>query len=257
MEPPLPPAAANAPPPAPAPAPAAALSSSAPLPSPPHAALLMLGTLYGGMACIAGVLGAKQVALGPLAVEAGIFPFLLLVAISSTVATLFGRGAADLLVRLGFIPLLGAIALTLIVLRLPADPGMDPGARTAFPIILGQSWRLMAAGIIAYGVSMSLNVLLFSRLRTGRSDRLLVRGAVASMISQIIDTVLFITIAFYGVRPIGQLLLGQALAKAVLSVLLVPVLIAVLLRVARMRLWHGANDLAGGAKGIASGAGRT
>ncbi len=33
--------------------------------------------LYGGMVCIAGVLGAKQVSLGPLAVEAGIFPFLL------------------------------------------------------------------------------------------------------------------------------------------------------------------------------------
>ncbi|MES2700266.1 MAG: VUT family protein, partial [Pseudomonadota bacterium] len=39
--------------------------------------LLMLALLYGGMTCIAGVLGSKQVALGPLAVEAGIFPFLL------------------------------------------------------------------------------------------------------------------------------------------------------------------------------------
>ena len=46
----------------------------------------MLALLYGGMTCIAGVLGSKQVALGPLAVEAGIFPFLLLVSISSTVA---------------------------------------------------------------------------------------------------------------------------------------------------------------------------
>jgi hypothetical protein len=31
------------------------------------------------MVCIAGVLGNKQVALGPLAVESGIFAFLLLV----------------------------------------------------------------------------------------------------------------------------------------------------------------------------------
>jgi len=30
--------------------------------------------IYGGMVCIAGVLGNKQVSLGPLAVEAGIFP---------------------------------------------------------------------------------------------------------------------------------------------------------------------------------------
>ena len=45
--------------------------------------LFAFAILYGGMTCIAGVLGSKQVALGPLAVEAGIFPFLLLVALSS------------------------------------------------------------------------------------------------------------------------------------------------------------------------------
>ena len=43
------------------------------------------------MVCIAGVLGNKQVALGPLAVEAGIFAFLLLVITSSAVAELHGR----------------------------------------------------------------------------------------------------------------------------------------------------------------------
>ena len=35
--------------------------------------LFVFSILYGGMVCIAGVLGVKQVALGPLAVEAGIF----------------------------------------------------------------------------------------------------------------------------------------------------------------------------------------
>ena len=50
--------------------------------------LFAFALLYGGMTCIAGVLGSKQVALGPLAVEAGIFPFLLLVALSSAVAEL-------------------------------------------------------------------------------------------------------------------------------------------------------------------------
>jgi hypothetical protein len=52
--------------------------------------LLALSVFYGGMVCIAGVLGNKQVALGPLAVEAGIFAFLLLVVTSSSVAELYG-----------------------------------------------------------------------------------------------------------------------------------------------------------------------
>ena len=193
--------------------------------------LLLFATLYGGMTCIAGVLGAKQVALGPLAVEAGIFPFLLLVSISSSVAALYGRSAANLLVRLGLIPLLTAIVLTWIVIGLPTDAGMYEPAKEAFPIILGQSWRLMVAGILAYGISMTLNVWLFSRIGAGGVKFAELRGAIASVISQVVDTIIFITVAFYGVRPIGELLLGQALAKVVLSVVPVPVVIRLLIAI--------------------------
>lgn len=195
--------------------------------------LFLFALLYGGMTCIAGVLGAKQVGLGPLAVEAGIFPFLMLVAISAAVAELYGRPVADRLVRFGFVPLATAILLTWLVIELPTDPGMYPPAQEAFPIILGQSWRLMLAGIAAYGVSMTLNVLIFSRLAAFGGRLLAVRGAIASMLSQVVDTLIFITIAFLGVRPIGNLILGQALAKVVLSLVLVPPLIALLVKLAR------------------------
>jgi uncharacterized integral membrane protein (TIGR00697 family) len=199
--------------------------------------LFIFTVLYGGMVCIAGVLGAKQVALGPLAVEAGIFPFLLLVVLSSTVAELYGRDVATKLVRFGFIPLITAIALIWLVIQLPTDPGMYEPAKEAFPIILGQSWRLMAAGIIAYGVSQFLNVYIFSKLR-GSGERssglwLAARAAIASAISQIVDTLIFITVSFYGVRPIWDLIIGQAAAKVVLSIVLVPVLITALVALGR------------------------
>jgi queuosine precursor transporter len=210
---------------------------TAPIPTPAAPliprALLMLALLYGGMTCIAGVLGSKQVALGPLAVEAGIFPFLLLVSISSTVAQLYGRDMANSVVRFGFIPLSMAILLTWAVLQLPTDEGMFEPAKEAFPIILGQSWRLMIAGIIAYGVSMWLNVQLFSKLASVVGHMAQVRGAIASILSQVVDTLIFITIAFYGVRPIGELMAGQALAKVVLSVVFVPVVITLLLAIAQ------------------------
>jgi len=195
--------------------------------------LFVFALLYGGMICIAGVLGSKQVALGPLAVEAGIFPFLMLVAISSSVAELYGRQMADRLVRFGLVPLSTAIVLTWIVLQLPTDEGMYEPAKEAFPIVLGQSWRLMIAGIIAYAVSMTLNVMIFSKLGGTKGRLLAVRGAVASMLSQTVDTLIFIIIAFIGVRPIGALIVGQALSKVVLSIILVPPLITLLVRLAR------------------------
>lgn len=203
----------------------ARMSETTPAPAVPTP-LFIMALLYGGMTCIAGVLGSKQVALGPLAVEAGIFPFLLLVALSSSVAKIYGRPAANRLVRFGFIPLITAIVLTFAVIQLPTDEDMYEPAKEAFPIILGQSWRLMAAGVIAYGVSMTLNVYIFTRLARLWSRMTLVSGAIASILSQVVDTLIFITVAFYGVRPIGDLILGQALAKIVLSVVLVPPLIA-------------------------------
>jgi uncharacterized integral membrane protein (TIGR00697 family) len=197
--------------------------------------LFVYALLYGGMTCIAGVLGSKQVGLGPLAVEAGIFAFLLLVALSSAVAQLYGRPTANRLVRFGFVPLVTAIVLSWLVIQLPTDEGMYEPAKEAFPIIVGQSWRLMIAGILAYGVSMTLNVHIFSRLTVLSGRWMLIAGAVASILSQIVDTLIFITVAFVGVRPIGELILGQALAKVVLSVLLVPLLIALFVRLAKSR----------------------
>jgi queuosine precursor transporter len=188
--------------------------------------LFALSTFYGGMVCIAGVLGNKQVALGPLAVEAGIFAFLLLVVTSSSVAELHGRPVANRLVLIGFVPLITSVALSALVFELPASPKMLPANRDAIELILGQTWRIWLGGITAYGISTFLNVTIFSRLKAREGSSLLwLRAGVASVSSQVVDTLIFITIAFYGVFPIGELLLGQMLAKVVLSAVLVPPLV--------------------------------
>jgi len=196
--------------------------------------LFAFSIFYGGMVCIAGVLGNKQVALGPLAVEAGIFAFLLLVVTSSAVAELHGPRIATQLVRIGFVPLIASILLSIVVLAVPSSPQMDPARRDAFALMMGGTPRIWLGGIIAYGISQTLNVTIFSWLK-GREGATLLwfRAALASILSQIVDTLLFVTIAFLGVFPIGELLLGQMLAKVVLSAILVPPLIYVFVTLGR------------------------
>lgn len=187
--------------------------------------LFVFSIFYGGMVCIAGVLGNKQVAIGPLAVEAGIFAFLLLVVVSSAVAELHGPTTANRLVRIGFVPLIASMLLSWLVWMLPPSPDMLPANRDAIALILGSTWRIWLAGLIAYGISQTLNVTIFTALK-GEGGRLLwLRAGLASVLSQVVDTLLFISIAFYGVFPIGQLLVGQMIAKVALSALIVPPLI--------------------------------
>lgn len=200
--------------------------------------LFAFSVFYGGMVCIAGVLGNKQVApwpidqIGdliwgrPLAVEAGIFAFLLLVVTSSAVAELHGQKTATLLVRIGFVPLIASIFLSIVVLAVPASPQMDPARRDAFALMMSGTPRIWFGGIVAYGISQTLNVTIFSWLKGREGASLLwFRAGLASVLSQIVDTLLFVTIAFFGVFPIGELLLGQMLAKVTLSAVLVPPLI--------------------------------
>ena len=196
--------------------------------------LFAFAIFYGGMVCIAGVLGNKQVALGPLAVEAGIFAFLLLVITSSAIAELHGRETANRLVLIGFVPLVASMLLTVLVLAVPAARDMDASRLSAFETVMGSTPRIWLGGILAYGISTLLNVTIFSRLKAREGSQLLwLRSAVASVLSQIVDTLIFIAVAFYGVFPIGELLLGQMLAKVTLSIVLVPPLIYLFVAIGR------------------------
>ena len=86
-------------------------------------------------------------ALWGLAVEAGIFAFLILVVVMSARSpSCTARRRPNRLVRFGFVPLIVAMLLIQFVLQLPTDPGMYEPAKEAFPIILGQGWRMMARG---------------------------------------------------------------------------------------------------------------
>lgn len=189
--------------------------------------------IYGGMTVLAGVVAFKQVQLVPsnLAVEAGIFPFLMLVVISSTIAQLYGKAMAQRLVWFGFIPLALSAALIFLVLSLPPSPEMTEFRGedlAAFERVLGQTPRILMAGPAAYITSLLLNIWIFSKLAgsgEGSTMGLMVRGAIASALSQAVDSVIFITLAFYGQFDITDLLIGQVLAKVTLSFVLVPFLI--------------------------------
>jgi len=203
--------------------------------------LFVFALLYGGLVVLAGVLGTKLASLGhwplfgDLAVESGIFAFLLLVILSSATAELHGQAVANRLVRFGFIPLVvSMLLLTLVIRVVPPAPFWHD--QEAFARLLGQGARMQFAGLVSYGVSQTLNVAIFSRLKGSGEGRLvLLRGWVASLLSQIVDTILFITISFYGVAgmQLGQLMEGQIVSKLLLSTIMVPPLIVAFIRLGR------------------------
>jgi queuosine precursor transporter len=200
-------------------------------------ALFAFSLLYGGLVVLAGVLGTKIAALGhwplvgDLAVESGIFAFLLLVVMASAVAELYGQDVANRLVRFGFVPLIVSMLLLTFVINV-VPPAPFWGDQEAYARLLGQGARMQFAGLISYGTSQTLNVYVFSRLAGGRGRLLILRAWIASLLSQMVDTLIFITISFAGVKdaagvplPIGEIMAGQIASKLLLSTIMVPPLI--------------------------------
>lgn len=201
--------------------------------------LFVFSLLYGGLVVLAGVLGTKLASLGtwpvlgPLAVESGIFAFLLLVVISSAIAELQGEKTANRLVRYGFIPLIVSMVLLTFVIRV-VPPAVFWNDQEAFARLLGQGARMQFAGLVSYGVSQTLNVYIFSRLAKRSGKLLLVRAWIASLLSQIVDTILFISISFFGQDlPIMSIMQGQIISKIVLSTIMVPPFIWLFVKLGR------------------------
>ena len=117
------------------------------------------------------------------------------------------------------------------VLALPASSEMiafRPDDLAAFERVHRSTWRVWMAGPASYITSLLLNIWIFDRLRGSGAETtlgLMVRGAIASALSQAVDSVIFITLAFYGEFDITDLMIGQVLAKVFLSLVLVPFLI--------------------------------
>jgi uncharacterized integral membrane protein (TIGR00697 family) len=163
---------------------------------------------------------------------------------SSAVSELYGQATANRLVRFGFIPLIASMVLLTIVIRL-VPPAPFWSDQDAFARLLGQGARMQFAGLCSYGISQTLNVYLFSRLAGGSAPHrggtlLIVRAWIASLISQVVDTVIFITISFYGVvdatgapLPIGTIMEGQIISKVILSTIMVPPFIWLFVRLGR------------------------
>ncbi|MGL6043089.1 MAG: queuosine precursor transporter [Sandaracinobacteroides sp.] len=195
----------------------------------PPASLQQFAVLYGGLLVVAGVLGFKLIKLGPLfgigplAVPGGVFGFLLAIVITNATAELHGRQVAQRMVFMGFVPLLVSIALMQMVLALPPAQGWT--GQAVAEQVFGSSMRLILAGILAYGISQTLDVTIFTWMRGQPGGHLLwLRATVAALVAQTVDTLIFVTIAFLGVFPLLPVIGGQLAAKALIWGLAIPLL---------------------------------
>jgi uncharacterized integral membrane protein (TIGR00697 family) len=161
------------------------------------------------------------VVVGGLFVPAGVFAYCATFWATDVISEIWGKARANSVVLAGFLTLVAALVLTQISIWWPPAPFW--GHQEAYRAILGSTSRIMVASLTAYLVSQYHDVWSFHFWRSVTDGRhLWLRNCASTIVSQLIDTVVFITLAFAGVLPILPLILGQWVVKIAVALLDTP-----------------------------------
>jgi len=186
--------------------------------------LVVLATLFTTCLLVANVLAVKLISIGGWIVPAGVIAYPLTFLLTDVITELYGRRTASKVVWVGFGANLLMVILVFSGKLLPSAPFWE--GQPAYESILGMVPRIVLASMVAYLISQHHDVFAFHFWRKKTKSRFLwLRNNASTMVSQALDTGIFITIAFWGTVSTGiltNMLLTQYLIKLGIAALDTP-----------------------------------
>lgn len=184
--------------------------------------LMLLNCLFVVSLIIANVVASKIVSFGELVVPAAIVAYPITFLMTDVIGEIWGKEEANRTVKIGFVCQLFSLLLIGLAILLPVAPFANN--QVEFKSILGQSFRCVTASLVAYLCSQSWDVFVFHKLKNINGEKhKWIRNNLSTMTSQIIDTAIFITIAFIGSVPnIFTMIISQYVIKVVYALLDTP-----------------------------------
>jgi queuosine precursor transporter len=108
-----------------------------------------------------------------------------------------------------------------LVLTLPPAPFYT--GQAALESVLGQVPRIVVASWVAFLASENVDAFIYAWFKDRTGGRhLWARNALSSIPAMAVDSVLFITLAFYGTMPVIPLILGMLVTKWLVAVIDIP-----------------------------------
>jgi hypothetical protein len=160
---------------------------------------LLLGFFVTSLA-LANLLGNKITTLFGIRVSVAIFVFPILFLITDIIEDVHGKWKAKSFVYTGLI--CQVFIFIILFLSILAPPNQTWGNQAAYESVFSVSLRIIVASIIAFFFSQLHDVWAFNLWKQKTKGRYLwLRNNASTMISQFIDTVIFMFIAFYQVTP--------------------------------------------------------
>ncbi len=202
------------------------------------AVLIALSAIFAVSLVSANFLSSKLFSFKILGIEfagpAGVVAYSATFAVTDIASEVFGKGVASYMVKAGFLAQLAALSFTWIAVQTPAAP-FSPVSSDVYESVMWAGSNIIMASLAAYVVSQIHDIWAFhfwKRLTGGKW--LWLRNNASTAVSQLIDTVLFISLAFYvlplarGMEPVPlnvlvTIIYSQYLIKASIALLDTPI----------------------------------
>ncbi len=186
---------------------------------------IALAELMGGK-----VFSIAQVGNFRLGASVAIFVIPVIFSINDIIAEVYGKERARSIVRTGIFMVFLIFLFSALAIMLPPSK-RSPVPEEAYDAVFGKSLRIAGASLISFAIAELLDVLVFIRVKKafGKS-KLWLRNNLSNFISQFVDTVIFMFLAFYAFnRPFDDnfgfllgIIIPYWLLKCALSVLETP-----------------------------------
>ncbi len=161
---------------------------------------MFLFALYITSMVLVNTIGSKIITLFGVRVSVGIFFMPVLYLVTDIVGEVKGHKNATIFVRMSIFMLVLLFVMTGISVQIPAHPSWD--LQEQYRQIFGMSMRMSFASLVSFAISQNIDIqifMLFKKISGGKN--LWLRNNVSTMVSQFVDTVIFMFIAFYHLTP--------------------------------------------------------
>ena len=178
---------------------------------------------------LSNLIAGKMMALGSVTLPAAVILFPITYILGDVFTEIYGYKNMRTVIWMGFACSAFAVIIYMITIALPHPDFW--GNQEAFATVLGTTPRVFAASLIGYLFGEFSNSMILSKLKVKtEGKKLWMRTIGSTIVGEAFDTVIFISISFWGTMPtetLLQMMLFQYMFKVCYEIIFTPVTYAV------------------------------
>ena len=188
-----------------------------------------LGIFYVTCLLLSNLIAGKMMALGSITLPAAVILFPLTYILGDVFTEVYGFKNTRTIIWTGFACSAFAVVIYMITVALPHP--VFWGDQDAFATVLSTTPRVFVASLLGYLFGEFSNSMILSRLKVlTQGKKLWVRTILSTIVGEAFDTIIFISVSFWGTmdnKILLQMILFQYLFKVCYEVVFTPITYAV------------------------------